>query len=410
MSNQKNTKDRAYRIGQENDVQVIRLVSRGTVDELKYLRQLYKVQLKDETLQKKDTKNIPKAARFFRGVQGDKDRKGELFGMENILKYKDGCFLDDIWKQVGKGKKGKRKSSGSDFHDTDRLTRSLQEIGEAACDRILDDAVNSLDRIVEERKVKKHTEGGLKDDDDDDEMEEEPQQQTEQENGSQLDFGAQALDTSDLFRSDRGRAAVEEGDEGWEEEMGGMTQTAVAVYEEGGMELCENPQDGYYDGEDDNDVLVSTSNEYPINDDNVNDLSPTRQGRPNQRTNANNRLGQRWRSSAVDEEEDDTMSDQGIDDDGSDDDDEPIIHAAAPAKRRKIELKKSSSSTSPSKSRSSRRAIETTSHKQLHLLKSSPGKIHLVGTVPTKGTKTTFSAADLSIPSYLIGRKRRKKK
>lgn len=55
-----------------------RLVSQGTLDELRYLRQLYKVQLKQATLEKADPSSAPKAAppRMYRGVQGDSSRKG----------------------------------------------------------------------------------------------------------------------------------------------------------------------------------------------------------------------------------------------------------------------------------------------------------------------------------------------
>jgi len=38
-----------------------------------------------------------KPARIFRGVQHDSTRKGELFGMENLLKFKDGSFIADLW-------------------------------------------------------------------------------------------------------------------------------------------------------------------------------------------------------------------------------------------------------------------------------------------------------------------------
>ena len=78
--------DRAYRIGQKKDVKVYRLVSRGTIDELKYMRQIYKVQMKKETLRtatgEDSEEHIPG---MFRGVDGDKERKGELFGNENLF-------------------------------------------------------------------------------------------------------------------------------------------------------------------------------------------------------------------------------------------------------------------------------------------------------------------------------------
>ena len=87
-------KHRAYRIGQKRDVETVRLVARGTIEELMYARQVYKVQLKKQTLgHKTDGKNQPQ---IFRGVAKDNNRKGELFGLENLLKFKDGSFMSSL--------------------------------------------------------------------------------------------------------------------------------------------------------------------------------------------------------------------------------------------------------------------------------------------------------------------------
>jgi SNF2 family DNA or RNA helicase len=67
--------DRAYRIGQEKDVKVFRLVSRGTIEELKYLRQVYKTQLTTETIVDLKDGDRKKSARLFRGVAGDTSRR-----------------------------------------------------------------------------------------------------------------------------------------------------------------------------------------------------------------------------------------------------------------------------------------------------------------------------------------------
>ena len=86
--------DRAFRIGQKRDVEVTRLVARGTIEELIYQRQVYKVQLKKQTLEA--TELGGDQPQIFRGVDKDKNRKGELFGIENLLKFKDGSFMSSL--------------------------------------------------------------------------------------------------------------------------------------------------------------------------------------------------------------------------------------------------------------------------------------------------------------------------
>jgi DNA excision repair protein ERCC-6-like 2 len=83
--------DRSYRIGQDRNVNVYRLVARGTVEEMMYLRQLYKEDLTNQTLGGGDSADAERGR--FRGVHADKERKGELFGLENLLKFKDGTFM-----------------------------------------------------------------------------------------------------------------------------------------------------------------------------------------------------------------------------------------------------------------------------------------------------------------------------
>ncbi|KAI9875082.1 MAG: hypothetical protein M1830_008893 [Pleopsidium flavum] len=83
--------DRAYRIGQIRDVEVFRLVSAGTIEEIVYARQIYKQQ----------QANIGYTAsterRYFKGVQERKEQKGEIFGLANLFAYQnDNIVLRDI--------------------------------------------------------------------------------------------------------------------------------------------------------------------------------------------------------------------------------------------------------------------------------------------------------------------------
>lgn len=71
--------DRAFRFGQTRDVLVFRLLGAGSLEEIIYARQLYKQQQMaigyDASIQ----------TRYFEGVQGNKDKQGELFGLKNLF-------------------------------------------------------------------------------------------------------------------------------------------------------------------------------------------------------------------------------------------------------------------------------------------------------------------------------------
>ncbi|PYI31258.1 hypothetical protein BP00DRAFT_425733 [Aspergillus indologenus CBS 114.80] len=83
--------DRAYRIGQSRDVEVFRLISVGTIEEIVYARQIYKQQ------QANIGYNASSERRYFTGVQENKDKKGEIFGMDNLFAYRtDNIVLREI--------------------------------------------------------------------------------------------------------------------------------------------------------------------------------------------------------------------------------------------------------------------------------------------------------------------------
>ncbi|KAL8839389.1 MAG: hypothetical protein Q9170_001783 [Blastenia crenularia] len=83
--------DRAYRIGQVRDVEVFRLVSAGTIEEIVYARQIYKQQ------QMNIGYTASNERRYFKGVQGTLEQKGEIFGLANLFAYQgDNIVLRDI--------------------------------------------------------------------------------------------------------------------------------------------------------------------------------------------------------------------------------------------------------------------------------------------------------------------------
>lgn len=89
--------DRAYRIGQCRDVTVLRLISLGTVEEVIYLRQVYKQQLHSSVVA------VESARRYFEAVQGDDAQKGELFGIKNLfrLQTQGTCLTRQILEREG---------------------------------------------------------------------------------------------------------------------------------------------------------------------------------------------------------------------------------------------------------------------------------------------------------------------
>ncbi|KAJ7468628.1 P-loop containing nucleoside triphosphate hydrolase protein [Mycena latifolia] len=109
--------DRAFRFGQTRDVSVYRLLGAGSVEELIYARQVYKQQ------QMKIGYEASIQTRYFEGVQGDKTKQGELFGLNNIFKLHEGGLstkvaiekahlaeLDWALASMDAPKSGKRKS------------------------------------------------------------------------------------------------------------------------------------------------------------------------------------------------------------------------------------------------------------------------------------------------------------
>jgi hypothetical protein len=73
--------DRAFRIGQQRDVDVFRLVSSGTIEERVYTRQVSKQQQTEAVVEGEDG-----GRRLFEGVQGMPGAQGELWGLANLLR------------------------------------------------------------------------------------------------------------------------------------------------------------------------------------------------------------------------------------------------------------------------------------------------------------------------------------
>jgi hypothetical protein len=80
--------------------------------------------LKSETIVDVNNLDRQKASRLFRGVAGDEHRKGELFGSENLLKYKDGTFMNYS------SRKSESRRYGVCVHDTADLLEKVKNLSE----------------------------------------------------------------------------------------------------------------------------------------------------------------------------------------------------------------------------------------------------------------------------------------
>ena len=104
--------DRAYRLGQKRQVDIFRLVSKGTIEEMTFMRQLYKKAITRSALEKGgEEKNKYDKAKFT-AVQNE--HNGELFGVENLLKYSEDSFFDEL-----------DKADGGDHYDAGAVASAL---------------------------------------------------------------------------------------------------------------------------------------------------------------------------------------------------------------------------------------------------------------------------------------------
>ena len=136
--------DRAYRIGQARDVEVFRLISAGTIEEIVYARQIYKQQ------QANIGYNASSERRYFKGVQEKKDQKGEIFGLANLFEYQNNnVVLRDI---------------------VNKTNVAESRAGVSVMDVDIDDTNNNTDHDNEDDKVMSQLAASMihGDDDDDD--------------------------------------------------------------------------------------------------------------------------------------------------------------------------------------------------------------------------------------------------
>ncbi|KAL3916299.1 MAG: hypothetical protein SGILL_005239, partial [Bacillariaceae sp.] len=384
--------DRAYRIGQTRNVHVVRLVAQGTVEEMVYIRQIYKKMLKQGTLSEDEWSHLSK---LFRGVQGDKSRKGELFGYENLFRFKDGSFLDDIW-IAGKGKKD---SSGLKIRQSGQLSEALKNNIQ------FEDKLQEIENVeileaLSERAVEKDKSSEKKDAFDlhDTDSEDESDDEIKP-----LKDRVKVVAHKDIYFKDKGGAAVAEDEDAYEEEMGGGTQDAYAVYEQKKDDIDSDSDDAV--------ASVGAASHHSSNSDvNQRDTGTPPAPPPPAVATAGLRT---TRSDGEDPEEAQSEGEAG-----KAREDTTVDPAAAIAAAKIIDCKPENppDSKPSAESADTKKATEDaeSSPQAKHVSKKAPSKanrkIQLGGVPDVENANTEFSMADLQLPTYARKKKKKKKK
>ena len=185
-----------------------------------YQRQIYKVQLKKQTLEA--TELGEDQPQIFRGVDKDKNRKGELFGIENLLKFKDGSFMSSLV----------RSFAFSHFVLYHVILNSTQIIFFLRVKqwKKSDNELEQIDEAAVLAELEKRTEDDLDElAEREDELGQPKTQYNESGNETSENEYDEGIDHGDYFNNQRGRARVAQGDDEFDEEMGGVSQMIAAT-------------------------------------------------------------------------------------------------------------------------------------------------------------------------------------
>ena len=155
----------------------------------------------------------------------------ELFGIENLLMFKDGSFMEDYWK-AAEAPKQRKVENDKEALDVEDLIAGMNDAKENGMEKLFEDedVTDDIDNVVDDYFDKNKTVEDVDDSEEEKEFE--------------------GINYEDFLRKDKGGAALQEGDQGFDEEMGAFSQN-VADAE---MELVD---DLSMAGSDD-DVLIST--------------------------------------------------------------------------------------------------------------------------------------------------------
>lgn len=153
----------------------------------------------------------------------DPNRKGELFGLENLLKFKDGSFMSSLWKAA---------DNPNQEHDINDLAKELDNIDKDQLDNLAEEGDEGpTDTRLSAKKKMSGSDIDISDEE------------------SDVEFNARGINHGDLFSKNKGGAQIAQGDDDFEEEMGGQSQ----VLEVATRIACEGIKS---DIEDEDDVVA----------------------------------------------------------------------------------------------------------------------------------------------------------
>lgn len=128
-------------------------MSAGTIEEIVYARQVYKQQ------QANIGYNASNERRYFKGVQQDKDRKGELFGLRNLFTFHaDQVVLQGIMNQTNIAE----ARVGAQLAEIDMNQIEIREDDNLASVKKEDDDENGLSQLAALMKMENPEEKGRK--------------------------------------------------------------------------------------------------------------------------------------------------------------------------------------------------------------------------------------------------------
>ncbi|KAI9983827.1 hypothetical protein PInf_007902 [Phytophthora infestans] len=131
--------DRAYRIGQTKDT-----ITLGTIEEMIYVRQIYKQQLSDTTLKGSN------APRYFEGVQGNPQQRGELFGIANLICWKPGGVLKGIQDAYQRSRDGLIIQQNRVQYDAASMKKSAKKTTPKKRPNVVDDDEGEMIEVADE--------------------------------------------------------------------------------------------------------------------------------------------------------------------------------------------------------------------------------------------------------------------